>query len=201
MKMQDDEERNLSLPPRYGKILAESQTIGFGMCSDVLTGNFLRVLAASKPGGRFLEMGTGTGLAASWILNGMDAGSTLLSVEKESTYQEIARKALGNDPRLTLVREDGNDFIAAAKKHSFDLVFADSWPGKYENLKPMLELVAPGGLYVVDDMLPQPNWPEGHQRFADKLLGELEALEDFQIARLTWSTGLVVCARKAVSIK
>jgi predicted O-methyltransferase YrrM len=49
-----------------------------------------------------------------------------------------------------------------AEGRLFDLVFADTWPGKYTNLTEALGLVAVGGLYVIDDMLPQPNWPEGH---------------------------------------
>jgi predicted O-methyltransferase YrrM len=61
----------------------------------------------------------------------------------------------------------------------------------------MLNLVAPGGLYVIDDMLPQPSWPKGHQQSVDELLEKLERLSDFYLTKLTWSTGLVVCARKA----
>lgn len=196
-----NDERNISSPPSYEQILAETQAIGFAMGSDVLTGNFLRMLAASKPSGHFLEMGTGTGLAACWILNGMDFKSTLVSVDKDPVCLEIVRKVLGNDSRLTLVLADGNDFIKTAKKRSFNLVFADSWPGKYENLEQMLDLVAPGGLYVIDDMLPQPGWPERHQKSVDALLAKLATLDDFQVTKLTWSTGLVVCARKAEQAK
>jgi predicted O-methyltransferase YrrM len=32
----------------------------------------LRMLAASKPGGRFLELGTGTGIATAWLLKKID---------------------------------------------------------------------------------------------------------------------------------
>ncbi len=196
-----NDERNISSPPSYEQILAETKAMGFAMGSDVLTGNFLRMLAASKPSGHFLEMGSGTGLAACWILNGMDFKSTLVSVDNDPVCLEIPRKVLGNDPRLTLVLGDGNDFIATAKKRSFNLVFADSWPGKYENLEKMLDLVAPGGLYVIDDMLPQPSWPERHQKSVDALLAKLAALDDFQVTKLTWSTGLVVCARKVGQAK
>ena len=45
---------------------------------------------------------------------------------------------------------------------SFDLIFADAIPGKYEHLNETLALLRRGGLYVVDDMLPQPTWPKDH---------------------------------------
>jgi hypothetical protein len=31
-------------------------------------------------------------------------------------------------------------------------------------------MLKPGGLYVIDDMLPQPNWPEGHAAKAEVLI-------------------------------
>jgi predicted O-methyltransferase YrrM len=43
------------------------KNLDFGMASDPLTGALLATLAASKPGGRFLELGTGTGGATAWL--------------------------------------------------------------------------------------------------------------------------------------
>jgi predicted O-methyltransferase YrrM len=37
------------------------------------------------------------------------------------------------------------------------LIFADAWPGKYSDLEKALKLVKPGGFYIIDDMLTQPN--------------------------------------------
>ena len=45
---------------------------------------------------------------------------------------------------------------------SFDLIFANAIPGKYEHLDETLALLRCGGLYVVDDMLPQPTWQKDH---------------------------------------
>jgi predicted O-methyltransferase YrrM len=182
------------LPAAHARILARSQAIGFGLNSDVLTGSLLRTLAAAKPGGTFLELGTGCGLGTSWILDGMDRTSSLLSLDTDPDTQAIAREELGADPRLQLLLEDGGVFLARAAQH-FDLIYADAWPGKYSDLDRALALVKPGGLYVVDDMLPQPNWPAGHAVDAEALIARLTALAGFQATSLAWSTGLIICVR------
>jgi len=168
----------------------------FKMGSDVLTGNLLQTLAATKSKGRFFEIGTGTGLSAAWILNGMDSQSTLLSIDNNPDLISVAEKYIGFDTRLTFRVADGEEFIKSLVGQTFDFIFADSWPGKYNNLEEVLRLVAPGGFYIVDDMLPQSNWPEGHQLSVDELLLKLDALKDFKVCKMNWSTGLVVCTRK-----
>jgi hypothetical protein len=50
-----------SIPRAITHIKEASQTLGFTMNCDDLTGNLLKTLATSKPGGRLLELGTGTG--------------------------------------------------------------------------------------------------------------------------------------------
>jgi predicted O-methyltransferase YrrM len=189
------DEKTIQNPPQYLELLKATQSMDFKMGSDLLTGNFLRSLAAAKPKGRFLEIGTGTGLSASWILDGMDSQSTLLSVDNNPDLSSLAHQYLGSDPRLTLRVADGGEFIKSLAGQRFDFIFADSWPGKYNTLEETLRLVAPGGFYVVDDMLPQPNWPEGHQQSVDELLAKLEALKDFHVCKMNWSTGLVLCVR------
>ena len=60
-------------------ILSETTALGFTMASEPKTGAFLAALAASKPGGRLLELGTGTGVGTAWLLSGWTVthGSTL----------------------------------------------------------------------------------------------------------------------------
>ncbi len=189
-------EATIRYPAKYFDLLKVSKSMNFNMASDVLTGNLLQTLAATKPKGRFLEIGTGTGLSAAWILNGMDSQSTLLSVDNNPEFVSVAKKFLSSDTRLTLQFADGIELIKSLAGQTFDFIFADSWPGKYNTLEETLRLVAPGGFYILDDMLPQPNWPEGHQQSVDELLGKLEGLKDFHVCKMNWSTGLVLCTRK-----
>jgi predicted O-methyltransferase YrrM len=137
-------------PPQYDRILARSEELQFSMNSDVLTGSLLRVLARTKPGGSFLELGTGCGLGSCWLLNGMSTDSSLISVDTDPRVQAIAREELGPDPRLTCVLGDGGEFLDKCEAR-FDLIYADAWPGKYTHLDQAMATLKPGGLYVIDD--------------------------------------------------
>ena len=101
----------IQLPPILSQIVQRTQELSFNMASEPKTGALLRALAASKPNGRFLELGTGTGIATAWLLAGMDADSRLTSVDTDQSVQQVAREFLGPDPRLQLVLEDGLAFI------------------------------------------------------------------------------------------
>ena len=183
-------------PQALEAIQARTAELQFDMASEPRTGALLQMLAASKPCGRLLELGTGTGLATAWLLSGMDAGSSLISVDTDEEVQAVAREALCQDTRLKLVAHDGAAFLWRQPKKSFDLVFADAVPGKYEALDEALAIVKTGGFYVIDDMLPQLNWPEGHGEKAQALIERLAADERFVMLPMPWSTGIIVLVRK-----
>src|ERR1051325_2957647 len=144
-----------SQPAVLDAILAATQALGFKMASEPQTGSFLRTLAASKPHGKFLELGTGTGVGTAWILSGMDAESLLESVENDAVVLAVAQRHLAQDRRVTFHHEDGATFLQRAQGRLFDFIYADTWPGKFTHLPEALALLAPGGLYVIDDLLPQ----------------------------------------------
>ena len=185
----------IAQPATVAEIEARTREVQFGMPSEPLVGALLRTLASSKPGGRILELGTGTGIATAWLLDGMSADATLVSVDTDESFQLIARRVL-EDSRLNLVTADGAVFLKQQPARSFDLVFADAMPGKYEALDDALAVVRVGGFYVIDDMLPQPNWPDGHAEKVPALLERLASHPDFTIAPLVWSSGAVIAVRR-----
>ena len=185
----------IRIPAHYEAILARSRAVQFQMNSDVLTGSFLRTLAASKPRSSILELGTGAGLGTCWILDGMDSRSSLVSVENDAKVLAIARDEIGGDPRLTLIQAGGADFLASCTER-YDLIYADTWPGKYSHLGLALNLLNSGGMFLVDDMLRQPNWPDGHDAKAAALIPQLESLQGFCVTKLAWSTGLILCVKQ-----
>lgn len=190
------EEINQQLPKTYIDIDEATRVSGFTMASDVLTCSLLRTLAASKPSGKFIELGTGTGLSTSWILDGMDSESTLISIDNDPAFLEIAKRFLGNDNRLNLILTDAGKWIEDNKQQKYDYIFADTWHGKYLLLDKVLLMLNKGGLYIIDDMLPQSNWPDGHQEKAIKLIDYLETRDDLLLAKQVWSTGIIIAAKK-----
>jgi predicted O-methyltransferase YrrM len=187
---------NQQFPTAYSAIDEATKLSGFTMASDVLTCSLLRTLACSKPAGKFLELGTGTGLSTSWILDGMDADSTLTSVDNDPTFLEIAQSFLGNDRRLKLVCSDGGEWMEKNKNQKYDYIFADTWHGKYLLLEDALSMLHKGGLYIIDDMLPQPNWPDGHQEKVINLVSALEKRTDLSLTKQVWSTGIIVAVKR-----
>jgi predicted O-methyltransferase YrrM len=189
-------EINQPAPAHYIAIDEATKASGFTMASDALTCSLLRTLAVSKPGGKFLELGTGTGLSTSWILDGMDKNATLVSIDNDGQFLEIAQRFLGKDNRLTLVETDGADWVEANRNEKYDYIFADTWHGKYLLLDEVLDMLNPGGLYIIDDMLPQPNWPEGHEQKAARLIDYLDSREDLFLTKQVWATGIIVGVKR-----
>lgn len=191
--MQDSDIQNK--PEIHSLIEQKSSEIGFTMPSDLYIGTLLKTLIASKPGGNFLELGTGIGLSLSWMVDGMDEDSCLTSIDNDPKLITIAREFFGKDPRVELVLEDGAKWIEHYEGQLFDLIFADAWPGKYSHLDEVFSLLKVGGIYVIDDMDEQPNWPEGHAEKAKALVEILERRKDFHLTKMNWSTGVILMTK------
>jgi len=176
--------------------VADNAAIAFTMMSEPKVGALLAALAASKPGGRLLELGTGTGHGAAWLLSGMDAASTLDTVDTDENVVAVARRHLGGDRRVTFHVTEGAAFLAASRPAQFDLIYADAWPGKFSQRDEALALLRPGGIYVIDDLLPQPNWPEGHAPKVPVLIDDIERRAEFTTVRLGWASGLMLVVRR-----
>lgn len=193
-----NEQNNLRIPAVVEEILSETVAVGFQMASEPLVGSLLRTLAASKPRGNLLEIGAGTGVSTAWLLDGMDKDSQLVAVENDLTLASIAQRYLGQDQRLTFRVEDAEAFVETLYKSNgqeFDLIFADTWAGKYTHLDEVLYILKPGGFYVIDDMLPQKNWLEDHELKAISLVSELDRRRDLTITKLNWASGIIIATK------
>ena len=183
-------------PDFLPKIQLKSKEMGFTMPSDELVGSLLRTLVASKRAANFLELGTGTGLSLSWMADGMCADSKITSIDNDPELIKVARGFFAGDPRISIIEEDGSRWVRNYKGEKFDLVFADAWPGKYSELDEILDIINPGGFYIIDDMVEQPNWPKGHQQNVNNLVLKLEERKDFVMTKLNWATGIIVMVKK-----
>ncbi|MBI2203797.1 MAG: class I SAM-dependent methyltransferase [Candidatus Rokubacteria bacterium] len=192
-----DTVESIRLPAALPAIADATRQLRFLYASDLEFGPLLRMLAASKPGGHLLEIGTGTGVGTAWLLDGMDATARLTSVERNADVQAVARKHLGDDRRVTFVPGDAREFLQAQAADSFDLVFADGGPGKITDTELALRLVKPGGVYIGDDLRQHLLQDDGRaarvKAFEAKMLG----LTDFAVVKLDWASGVVLATRRA----
>ena len=91
---------------------------------------------------------------------------------------------------------DAYEWIKDYKGEKFDFIFADAMPGKYDLFDETIGILKNGGLYIIDDMLPQPNWPSGHDEKAAAFINQLEERNDLLITKLNWSTGIIIVTKK-----
>jgi len=136
------------------------------------------------------------GLSLSWMIDGMDEKSNLITVDNDRKLIDIARENFGKDKRVKIVCADGREWINNYEGDAFDLIFADAWPGKYSERDETLSLLKIGGFYVVDDMSVQPNWPAGHEQHVNQLIRDLESRKNLNITKMDWSTGIIIATKK-----
>jgi predicted O-methyltransferase YrrM len=190
--------QSIRLPIHLPEMQEATQTIGFTMGSDLLTGMLLRTLAASKPGGQLLELGTGSGFGSAWLLDGMDASACLTTVDHGGPQVAVARQYLDHDPRIQFIAADAGASLQdfQSDHRVFDLIFADAPIGKFLMLDETLRLLAPGGVYIVDDLNPVPEWDADHPAKVRQLLDLLDRHPQLQVTRLDWSTGIAVATKR-----
>jgi predicted O-methyltransferase YrrM len=104
-------------------------------------------LVASKPGGRVAEIGTSYGDGASAIAAALPAGATFVTVELDADRAATARERLAGTPAEVL---EGDWQELLPPRAPFDLVFADGGVA-YDRV---VDLLAPGGIVVKDDLTP-----------------------------------------------
>lgn len=189
-------QNNITLPETYLLLQDKSKSLGFEMNSDLDTCALIRLLVATKPNGRFLELGTGVGLALSWMVDGMDINATITSVDNNQELIDTVTTYFENDSRVSLVCQDGTEWIQNSSDERFDLIFADAWPGKFSEVDETLDMLGEGGIYFIDDLLPADNWPEGHAEKVDSLIKYLDNRSDLSIVKLDYSTGLLIATKR-----
>jgi predicted O-methyltransferase YrrM len=156
---------NPEIPPLVVDALDLAQAIGFEHSCRTEVGSLLRVLAASRPGARFGETGTGCGVGSAWLASGMDAESSLVTVERDATLASRARGLLDQAANVTVIE---GDWKALAEHAPYDVLFLDGG-GKRDEREAAIEMVAAGGLIVMDDFVPATEWPPLFENRVDEL--------------------------------
>ena len=128
------------------------------------TGAQLAVIAAAAAASSIIEIGTGVGVSALWLLTGAP-GATITSIDFETDYQDSARKALleAGVPanRVRLIAGRALDVLPRMNEGSYDLVLVDADPASViEYVEHALRLARSGGTVLVPHAL----W---HDRVSD----------------------------------
>ncbi|WP_109435842.1 O-methyltransferase [Aquimarina sp. AU119] len=186
----------IGFPKVYSELETLCKEIGFTMPSDPYIGTLLKTLITSKPNANLLELGTGIGLSLSWMIAGMDDSSRLITLDNDPKLIKVAQKYFEKEEKVSIILADGAEWIKNYNGEKFDLIFADTWPGKFYELEETLALLKRGGFYIIDDMNTQPDWPKGHQQKVNLLIESLENRDDFNVTKMNWSTGIIIATKK-----
>jgi predicted O-methyltransferase YrrM len=141
----------------------------------------LRVLAVGR---RCAEIGTAFGEGAAAIA---DTAASLATVEIDEERAAIARERLRGRTNVELLVGDWRELLP--QRAPFELLFFDG--GRFAEAADSIDLVAPGGLLVKDDLTP--DWP-GPDPVRELLFAhpELVAVEILTTPR----TAAIVAARR-----
>lgn len=129
-------------------------------CPAVLpgAGAALRLLAAALPARSVVEIGTGSGVAALWLLAGMPPDGVLTTIDVEVEHQRAAKEAFaeaGVKPaRTRTIPGRASDVLPRLTDGAYDLVLVGADPLGYpEYVEQGLRLLRPGGVLAVDGAL------------------------------------------------
>jgi predicted O-methyltransferase YrrM len=137
-------------------------------------GRLLGVLAASRPRGRLAEIGTGTGVGAAWVASSMGPEATFVTVEADDDRAAACARLFADHPQVRVLHGDWHEVLPP--EAPFDLLFFDGGGWKRSPPTQMraeseraLELVAAGGVVVLDNLTPEHLWPADGPPWPDEL--------------------------------
>lgn len=145
-----------AIPGRVQRALDLAAELRFELSCSLEVGRLLRVLAAQVNRGIIGEIGTGCGVGSAWLLSGMRAGASLVTVELEAVRAKRAGALFQDDPRVRVLHADWHVLLSLGP---FALLFADGARAKQTEPEALLEALGPGGLLILDDFTTPDPWP------------------------------------------
>jgi predicted O-methyltransferase YrrM len=122
-----------------------------------LGGAWLRWFAGVRPARDVVELGSGIGYSALWLLAGMHHSGMLTTIEVDADRQARAQRVLGRAGHGQRVRSILGAALTVLPKladHAYDLVFIDATPSEYPDyLRHATRLLRPGGLLIADHVM------------------------------------------------
>lgn len=189
--------------PEIAKARRDSLEMGLKPISPA-TGALVAQIAASTAAKHIIEIGTGLGVSAIWLMTGAP-DATLTSIDVEVEHQQIARDALlaAGVPasRTRLIAGRASEVLPRINDGSYDLCLVDADAASViEYVEHALRITRPGGTVVVPHALlggrvPNPvHRDELTQSFRD-LAEIVNAAEDVVSALVPIGDGLLLITK------
>lgn len=138
--------------PALGAARSRAAEVGVP-CVDATTGSLLRLLAAATNAKAVVELGTGAGVSALWLLRGMHPEGILTTIDPETEHQRLAKQSLleagYGSGRVRLIAGRALEVLPKLSDDAYDLVFCDA--ARTENgdyLTAALRLLRAGGMVM-----------------------------------------------------
>ena len=137
-------------------------------------GRLLAALTASQPRGRLAEIGTGTGFGSAWIASALGTEASFVTVEVDDERAAACARLFADYPQVRVLHGDWHEVLPP--EAPFDLLFFDGGGWKRSPPHQMraesvraLQLVAAGGVVVMDNLTPEHLWPADGPTWPDAL--------------------------------
>lgn len=133
------------------------------------TAAYLRQLAHQIKAQAVVEIGTGSGVGALWLLEGMLASGTLTSIDDEMEHSSIAKIALSEadiaQPRYRLITNSVMDVMTKLTDRAYDLVVFRHNPEDLSfAISEAHRILRSGGVFVIDNFFGGGKVPDPAQR-------------------------------------
>lgn len=142
------------LPDLVARTLDLSRQRGFITSTRHETGRLLAALAASREG-TLAELGTGCGVGSAWLTSGATKESRIVSAELDPALAEDVQRIFAGVENVEVV---AGDWSTLEQYAPFSLLFVDVRE-VMQQIDVLADLLAPGGIAVLDDFVPSPHWP------------------------------------------
>lgn len=191
----------MQVPSLVAKLRAHADNSEFAFSCENGVGQLLAVLSASvRQGGGILEIGTGMGVGLGWIVSGLGQRDdvSVTTIELDSDRSSLVSAATDWPSWVEFVV--GEATVELARLGSFDLVFADAEGGKWYGLGETLSSLAPGGMLLLDDLVPQEWRTEAeqatHREKMQQVRERIYSDASFAAMEMDYATGVLLAVRK-----
>ena len=203
-----------SLEPAADRLLVQIETKAREDRIPIIrkeTGALLKTLIAALQPEQILEVGTAVGYSSLLMANVMPREGHITTIENYEKRIPIARenfRRAGMEERITLLEGDAGEIIQNLPKAAYRFIFMDAAKGQYLHWLPrILELLAPGGILVSDNVLQDGTILESrfaverrdrtiHRRMREYLY-QLKHRKDLETAVLPVGDGVTVSVKRA----